>query len=811
LNPPFSKENYVTVCKWILALAGIAVAIGFVTYSQFENFRLIASIDLVLRPMFVLGVLPPLLCLLKKENRPRLLLLWGLFCVLILLLLIAGTNSTLWLPRLEAGAGAFFLWGSAFCIGLKILNRVLPEPTATLVRFCFSAGLGMIVLSTLTLLLGVMGWMNQVFILILLTGGWICGGKLLVRLCADSLQQLKVDCQKTQVLTLAGTGLLVSFCIAMSLTGFLPPLDYDVTEYHIQLPREYFDAGQITFLPHNLFSGFPQGMEMFTLLSFELMGGHQVAPIGASSGIWMAKLVHLGFLPLLLLSLAATVTHLLKLITKTEAQNKQNVFNDQICAGLLGAILLIGCLATMTLSMKLYTEIGMATFTLLAYLAVIHCSPGNPVTMVILSGCFAGMACCCKYTGLLFVGFPAALAVAFITTGLPFKKRLGFALLCGLTTWVILSPWLIKNGITTGNPVYPLFNDSTLLEMNDWSAAQTTRFQQAHRATHFSFASVIAESLRLLIGGKWVVGSHSANGEWLGLSGLIFLPGLFLFSAKHNSKPILIAGSWLISGFFMWYFFSHRVERFFYPVYVLGCVIAAVGWGLVSVEGYGCARKRVVSLAINSLGFCCILLTLMTTSIRLGATYGQPTAGPDSEPVLAVLLGEKSPLNLLRRSYMPWSLREGLSRENISGNKVLLIGTADPFWLPSGAHYAVVFSKHRLWKALNAGCSAAEIRRALLADGITHLYFNWYELARLHNTYAFAYDLTPKTKKQLRQLLTSEIKFRQAVLLSRPWRLSEVADRNQHVRKLLLDYQGVLGAGMDGIVGLGPYELYELR
>ena len=60
--------------------------------------------------------------------------------------------------------------------------------------------------------------------------------------------------------------------IAASLSpGFLwKPLDphpYDVLSYHLQIPREWFDAGKIVPLLHNSFSFFPMGMEMHDLLA----------------------------------------------------------------------------------------------------------------------------------------------------------------------------------------------------------------------------------------------------------------------------------------------------------------------------------------------------------------------------------------------------------------------------------------------------------------------------------------------------------------------------------------------------------------
>ena len=59
---------------------------------------------------------------------------------------------------------------------------------------------------------------------------------------------------------------------------------YDVLEYHLQLPREYHDAGRIQTLNHNIYSHFPLGTEMLFLLGMCLRGG-------AYRGVYLAKLM----------------------------------------------------------------------------------------------------------------------------------------------------------------------------------------------------------------------------------------------------------------------------------------------------------------------------------------------------------------------------------------------------------------------------------------------------------------------------------------------------------------------------------------
>src|SRR5262249_33818612 len=42
-------------------------------------------------------------------------------------------------------------------------------------------------------------------------------------------------------------------------------------EYHLQGPKEYYQAGRIAFLPHNVYTSMPFGVEMLHLLGMEVL------------------------------------------------------------------------------------------------------------------------------------------------------------------------------------------------------------------------------------------------------------------------------------------------------------------------------------------------------------------------------------------------------------------------------------------------------------------------------------------------------------------------------------------------------------
>ena len=60
--------------------------------------------------------------------------------------------------------------------------------------------------------------------------------------------------------------------LLMLLASMLPSIDFDVLEYHLQGPKEYYQAGRITYLPHNVYTNMPFNVEMLHLLAMEVMG-----------------------------------------------------------------------------------------------------------------------------------------------------------------------------------------------------------------------------------------------------------------------------------------------------------------------------------------------------------------------------------------------------------------------------------------------------------------------------------------------------------------------------------------------------------
>ena len=65
---------------------------------------------------------------------------------------------------------------------------------------------------------------------------------------------------------------IARFVVSWLSGSMLPATDFDVLEYHLQGPRSTSRPGRIAFLPHNVYTNMPFGVEMLHLLGMSVTG-----------------------------------------------------------------------------------------------------------------------------------------------------------------------------------------------------------------------------------------------------------------------------------------------------------------------------------------------------------------------------------------------------------------------------------------------------------------------------------------------------------------------------------------------------------
>jgi hypothetical protein len=668
-----------------------------------------------------------------------------------------------------------------------------PRGPTALETVALAWGLGLAALGGGVLLLGAAGLLYRAVAWALLALAILSGPAPARRLLDSAWGEARAGARGLGPAGWAALGLLAAGVVSLLPGAFHPPLDYDVLSYHLQLPREYIAAGAIRVLPHSPFSAFPQATEMLWLLSL-LLGGE-------GTGVWIAKLVNAGVLPLLLLAAGLPARRIARASGPGGATG-----------ALAAAALALAAWQTVALAMKLYVELLMGAWMMLALLAVLLAwdAPRRFGRRAALAGLLAGAAASAKYTGLLYAGAPVAALLLLGPAGrIGLRRRVAGAVLAGALCWAVLAPWLLRNAVETGNPVAPLWNRA--FGVAEWTPAQEARFRAAHRARDHALREMARQAYRVAIGGSRAVfpgDDAPTTGTSLGALGILFAPLLLLLHRRRGASfRAAWVAAWLAGVFLLWFLLTHRFERFFHQGYLLGCVLSGAGLAAFLRWRGRLGGARTASGVLLAAG-------LLFAGLNLGAVLAAQwtrAVGPHGETtVLRVLLGAEPPEALLAVHAGNWPLREAVG-ELPAGSETLLLGTADPFWLPESVRYATVFARHPLLALAEETPDAAALAARLRALGVTHLAIHWPELARLHATHSRAFALSSGAQERIRTLLA-----RDARPLSVPgiqaWRIDRAAAENDRLRRLLEDWPVLFPHRHPaGPYGLRPIELFALR
>ena len=381
--------------------------------------------------------------------------------------------------------------------------------------------MGLGIISLLVLGLGLAGWLNHVVAAGLLVGGFVVGAVWLSKSDSAKLKRwLNEPAGGNWLWIVAMLPLGASVVGALLPPGLLwgdEPNGYDVVEYHLQIPRQWFEAGRITPLPENVFSYFPQGMEMHYLLAMEARGGPW-------AGMYAAQLMHVAFCALAVAAVAEI-------------------------AGTLSGIIMAATPWISLLAPVAYVEGAMLLYGTLAIGWVMQSIGSRGFREMFIAGAMAGFACGVKLTDVPMILLAIPIAVALADRSGWFKKSAVFVGI-GLLAF---SPWLVRNAIWTGNPVFP--EAMNVFGRGHFSEIQAERWRRAYVPT---------------------TGRMQALGEqivWDDRYGFIVLPAALIVGAVTIRSPrsrFLVA--MLVILAIVWIGFTHLQSRFF----VLAIPIAAM-------------------------------------------------------------------------------------------------------------------------------------------------------------------------------------------------------------------------------------------
>jgi hypothetical protein len=438
-------------------------------------------------------------------------------------------------------------------------------------KFASAIALGMGAMGLATLLLGLAGLMSRPIAFIMVALGVAIGLTKLIRadLTVDGMSRwLNARANWAWLWVVAapivGIVILASFAPPGLLWGDEPNA-YDVLEYHLQVPREWYEAGRIHRLDHNVFGYFPQGVEAHFYLAMLLRGGPW-------AGMYLAQLMHAAMT--LLAGAAAfaaagavaprgpaTIAGVAMIATPWLALLAPVAYNE-------GGLLLYGSLAIGWSLHALMRGPAPRWIGLFAPRVSMWTEPPTQERAtnraatrdVVYAALMAGLACGVKLTAgpLLLVGLPLALFAA----GIGFRSLTRIALGCvilGVVGLAVFSPWAIRNLTWAGNPLFPEANG--VFKSGRFSDVQEKRWKIAHAPTPAQKS--IAMRLR--------AAREQILFDWR--FGYVLLPLALVAMFVTRGRPeTWFLATLLVVMLIFWLGFTHLQSRFF----VLAIPVAAL-------------------------------------------------------------------------------------------------------------------------------------------------------------------------------------------------------------------------------------------
>jgi hypothetical protein len=222
--------------------------------------------------------------------------------------------------------------------------------------------------------------------------------------------------------------LLYFTVIVIALT---PPIARDALIHHLAIPKLWLVNGGFYDIKWAVFSYYPMNIDLLYLI-----------PLYFKNDI-IPNFIHMGFG----IGTAWLIYHYL---------NRH--FNR--VAGLLGVLVFVSTPIVLRMSTAAYVDLGLVFFTTASILAFVHWRNDGyeGYKWLLISSIAMGLALGTKYNALVAWVF-LSFAVVFLYSrdkGAQWRA-IRYGIIFFLVSLCVFSPWLIKNLILTGNPLYPLF------------------------------------------------------------------------------------------------------------------------------------------------------------------------------------------------------------------------------------------------------------------------------------------------------------------------------------------------------------------
>ena len=513
----------------------------------------------------------------------------------------------------------------------------------------------------------------------------------------------------TRLLWLAGVPAAAVLLVASASTpGLLWGSEfggYDALSYHLQLPAEWGEVGRIVPLGHNVYSYLPGHVEAAFAVIGSIAG---VLAVREGAALFSAQALH----ALITLMSAWLVSRAARRLGE-----RAGIGNAHAASILAGCALLATPWIVVVASLA-YNE--MAVVALGAGALFVAAEDRVPCARRgALTGLLVGAACCAKPTALILVAPGVGVALLALAPRREWARLVVAGAIVGAAT---LSPWLIRNWLASGNPVFPQL--TSVFGTGHWSPEQAARYAGAH---HFDGSWL--DRLRLIVlpdanvppdapGVRRLRGL--TNPQWFVLPWAAAAAcGLLVARARTRTIGLILTGS-LVLGLIGWLMLTHIQSRFLVPL--AGFAAVSIGVALASLP-----RRAAVTLG------------LVLVAAQTGATWLRFSLENGGNPNLYLWVSPGDltgwTLDLSDESNADLTMPQYVNRVLRADAVVYLLGDATPLYWRSGVVYNTAWDAWPLGEAIreHPGDPPAWTE-SLRSRGITHVAVNLSELSRLNRS-----------------------------------------------------------------------------
>lgn len=581
--------------------------------------------------------------LMRGEGGP-----WGARVIaLIENLILAG-----WAPALYLIAGAGYG---------RLIRRWIPAGSG---RWCIELGFGLTALLSLTHLVGMLGFLTSV-------SAWVITG-IGAMLWLPSLGGLRLSSPVERVSPIHVAivcGGMLALVMACNPPGVLWGSEYggfDALSYHLQLPREWIEQGRVWPSDHNVYSYLPSYIESAYAHLALMMGGGMHADNGRA-------MISAQLLSAFILIVGAGCIGELARTTCTRILPDA----DANLAGRIGEALAFGTPWLIVVGTLAYNEIAVVLLGATALIVAMR-SDIETWKRAILCGFIVGGACSCKPTALFMLA--PSVGILLLTCS-PRKQWVIATLGCVVAGAITIAPWLIRNELATGNPVFPQMH--ALFGDGHWNEVQHAIYGSAH-----AFDGSILDRFMMLVVPDANGVDHVSrfrgltNGQW-GLTpmlGVIGLIGLLVVMRTHRAGFVAL----LVVGMpiFAWAMLTHVQSRFLIP---LAPSLIVLGSLLIVRIANQPAREAASKIV-------CIGALMWSIGHALIQNRGNPFVVFDLGPGYAMGVYDIDP--------MPWT--GALNRIAREDDTIYLLGDATPISITGDVRYNTVYDDWLIADAMGA-------------------------------------------------------------------------------------------------------------